>query len=54
MNRSFLFWLVSVSFAMAENPMCENTEELFIFNTGCYSFGGEFVFVSNAWPTYDI
>ena len=32
--------------------MCENTEELFIHNTGCYSFGGEFVFVSNTWPTF--
>ena len=53
MNRRILFWLVSVSFAVAENPVCENTEESQIYNTGCYSFGDEFVFVSDAWPTYD-
>ena len=52
MNRSILFWLVSVSFAIAGNPVCENTEESQIYNTGCYSFGDEFVFVSDAWPTF--
>jgi hypothetical protein len=39
--------------ALAENPVCDNTEEYRIYETGCYSFGDEFVFVSKNWPEYE-
>lgn len=50
---SYLFLLCAVTTALAGNPVCDNTEEYRIYETGCYSFGDEFVFVSKNWPEYD-
>lgn len=47
------FLLLIVTTAYAGNPVCDNTEEYRIYETGCYSFGDEFVFVSKNWPEYD-
>lgn len=47
-----MYLLCFVALAVAKNPMCENTEKFQIHNTSCYSFGDEFVFVSDAWPTF--
>lgn len=52
-NFVYLFLCVIVSVAFAGNPVCDNTEEYQIYNTACYSFGDEFVFVSEGWPEYD-
>lgn len=52
-NFVYLFLCVIVSVAFAGNPVCDNTEEYQIYNTACYSFGDEFVFVSKGWPEYD-
>ena len=52
-NFVYLFLCVIVNVAFADNPVCDNTEEYQIDNTGCYSFGDEFVFVSKGWPEYD-
>lgn len=48
----FLFCVITTT-AFADNPVCDNTEEYLINTTGCYSFGNEFVFVSQNWPEYD-
>ncbi len=49
------FFLVLLFFAIchAENLICNNTEEYNITETGCYSFGDEFVFVSDGKPKYE-
>ena len=52
-NFVYLFLCVIVSVAFADNPICDNTEEYQIYNTRCFSFGDEFVFVSKNWPEYD-
>ena len=52
-NFVYLFLCVIVSVAFADNPICDNTEEYQIYNTHCFSFGDEFVFVSKNWPEYD-
>lgn len=44
--------LLSIS-AYAENLMCSTTDLNEIYSTKCYSFGDEFLFVSNNWPQYD-
>ena len=55
MNQNFvyLFLLCFITVtAYADNPVCNNTDEIQIYNEKCYSFGDEFVFISNDWPKY--
>lgn len=47
------FLLCSWTFLFAGNPVCDNVEEYGIYETGCYSFGDEFVFIDKEWPEYD-
>lgn len=44
---AYPFLLCAETAALAENPVCDNTEECgHVYETGCCSFGDEFVFVS--------
>ncbi len=40
-------------YSFADNPVCNNTEEYGIDESGCYSFGDEFVFIGKEWPEYN-
>ena len=52
MYRSFLVLLIICVCSFADNPVCDNTEMYRIDESGCYSFGNEFVFISKGWPKY--
>ncbi|PBC66777.1 hypothetical protein BGX14_2410 [Fibrobacter sp. UWS1] len=52
-KRIFFIWFCLCAYLFAANPICSNSEQDEIYRTKCYSFGDEFVYVSQEWPEYD-